>query len=281
MTLRLADGRRELLRSADRYDLITLEPPPPSAAGVVNLYSSDFYALARERLNPDGLLAQWWPLATQNDEDSRSLIRSFLDVFPHATLWTTELHEMLLIGSVEPIQLDATRIAEHFGRPGVSAALKEVGIASPAALLATYMTDRAGLERYAQDAPPTTDDRPRIEYSAWLRRGEFSRVLSRVLTLRTDPAIANAGEPLMAEIATERRRLMDFYQAGLDAYAGELKLWGENMGKVFTEDGSNPYYSWFLPRTSEDRIGGGRSPGTSAEAGLRPNADGRRTQPWK
>lgn len=38
MELRVRDGRRELLRNTERYDLITLEPPPPSAAGVVNLY---------------------------------------------------------------------------------------------------------------------------------------------------------------------------------------------------------------------------------------------------
>jgi spermidine synthase len=251
VTLRLADGRRELLRSADRYDLITLEPPPPSAAGVVNLYSRDFYTLARRRLNPDGLLAQWLPLPTQNDEDSRSLVRSFLDVFPHATLWTTELHETLLIGSVEPIQLDATVIAGRFDRPGISAALREVGVASPAALLATYVTDRAGLERYAGNAPPTTDDRPRIEYAAGLRRGEFSRVLPRVLALRTDPTIANAGEPLIVAIATEQHRLMDFYQAGLAAYAGDQRLWAKHIGEVSTEDRSNPYYAWFLAGTSD------------------------------
>jgi spermidine synthase len=256
VTLRLADGRHELLRNADRYDLITLEPPPPSAAGVVNLYSRDFYALARQRLNPDGLLAQWWPLATQNDEDSCSLIRSFLDVFPYATLWTTELHEMLLVGSVEPIQLEATRVAERFARPGISAALKEVGVASPSALLATYITDRAGLERFARDTPPTTDDRPRIEYAAWLRSGEFSRVLLRVLAQRTDPSIVDADEPLMAAIATERRRLSDFYQASLDAYSGERTLWAEKMGEVLDEGASNPYYSWFLSGTSADRIGG-------------------------
>src|SRR4029453_697693 len=57
VTLRLADGPPELLRGAFRYDLITLEPPPPPAAGVLNLYPRDFYALARRRLTPDGLLA--------------------------------------------------------------------------------------------------------------------------------------------------------------------------------------------------------------------------------
>jgi spermidine synthase len=133
----MRDGRRELLRSSEQYDLITLDPPPPSAAGVVNLYSSDFHALAGRRLRQGGLLAQWLPLPTQNDEDSRSLVRSFLDAFPHAALWTTEFHEMLLIGSFEPIKFDVPRIAARFDHPEVTAALREVGIASPAALLAT------------------------------------------------------------------------------------------------------------------------------------------------
>src|SRR5262249_13889147 len=68
--LRIGDGRHELMRGGERYDVITLEPPPPSAAGVVNLYSREFYDLCRQRLAPDGLMAQWWPLPAQNDEDS-------------------------------------------------------------------------------------------------------------------------------------------------------------------------------------------------------------------
>ncbi len=96
LQIRIGDGRQELLRSSERYDLITLEPPPPSAQSVVNLYSTDFYRLAAKRLESEGLFAQWLPIATQNDEDTRSLVRSFLDVFPYATLWTTELHEMLV-----------------------------------------------------------------------------------------------------------------------------------------------------------------------------------------
>src|SRR5262249_23502396 len=41
--VRVHDGRHELLRNPETYDLITLEPPPPTAVGVVNLYSRDFY----------------------------------------------------------------------------------------------------------------------------------------------------------------------------------------------------------------------------------------------
>ena len=148
--------------------------------GVVNLYSRDFYELARRRLADGGLLAQWWPLATQNDEDSRSLVRSMLDVFPHVTLWTTEVHEMMLVGSLEPIPLDFARIAEHYDKPRVAEALRAVGVNTPAALLATYITDREGLEIYAGEAEAVTDDRPRIEYANWVRPRELNRVLPKL-----------------------------------------------------------------------------------------------------
>jgi hypothetical protein len=230
----------------ERYDVITLEPPPPSAAGVVNLYSREFYELARARLGPGGLLAQWWPLATQNDEDSRALVRSFLDAFPHAALWTTEFHEMLLVGSSEPIELDAGRIRARFNQPEVAAALAEVGVSTPAALLATWVMGRPGLERYAGDALPVTDDRPRIEYAAWLRPAEFQRVLPRLLELRSDPPLRGADEKFRVAVGEEGERLVVFYGAGLRAYAGEQEQWATAFEHVLRADGDNRYYRWFV-----------------------------------
>lgn len=249
--IRLRDGRRELLASTQRYDLITLEPPPPSAAGVVNLYSSDFYALAAMRLASGGLFAQWLPLPTQNDEDTRSLVRSFLDVFPYATLWTTELHEMLLVGSFAPIELDVPRIGKRFAQPGVASALNNVGVASPAALLATWVTDRQGLEHYAGDALPVTDDRPRIEYAPWVRRDEFTRVLPRLLEVASPPPLQGGDGAFEAEVARERDRLMGFYRAGLRAYDGDREGWAQEMRRVMREDPANPYYRWFVGGASQ------------------------------
>lgn len=245
LDIRLRDGRRELLTSPEAYDVITLEPPPPAAAGVVNLYSTDFYRLASGRLRPGGLVAQWLPLTTQNDEDTRSLVRSFLDVFPHASLWTTDLHEMLLIGSDAPLTLDAAEIARRFGQPEVAGTLKEVGIASAAALLATWITDYAGLDRYAGTAPAVTDDRPRIEYSSWVRLGEFQRILPNLLALQTPPPLTNADEAFRASVAAERELLHTFYSAGLNGQRGERELWMRNIARVMQEDGQNPYYRWF------------------------------------
>lgn len=244
--IRVRDGRHELLRSAERYDLITLEPPPPSAAGVVNLYSRDFYALARSRLQPGGLFAQWLPIATQNDEDTRALVRSFLDAFPHASLWTTEVHEMLLVGADAPLELDAARIQARFNQPSVAGALREVGINSPAALLATWVTGREGLERYAAGAPAVTDDRPLIEYAGWVRRDEITRVLPTLLDLYAAPPLRGADPALLGEIAQERGRLMHFYSASLAAYAGDRQRWQAEIGQAVQGGEANQYFRRML-----------------------------------
>jgi predicted membrane-bound spermidine synthase len=246
LDIRLRDGRRELLRSAERYDMITLEPPPPSAAGVVNLYSRDFYQLAASRLEQNGVVAQWLPLPTQNDEESRSLVRSFIDVFPYATLWTTEFHEMLLVGSLQPLNLDMTTIRKRFEQPEIAAALGEVGVDSVEALLATWVTDRAGLERYAGDAPAVTDDHPRIEYAPWVRSKEIARVLPALLALRSAPPLENAVPSVQASVNDYWLRLRRFYDLSLHAYRGDRQAWARDARQVAMDDGENPYYRWFL-----------------------------------
>ncbi|MFL9944643.1 fused MFS/spermidine synthase [Paraburkholderia agricolaris] len=246
MDIRMRDGRRELLRNAEHYDLITLEPPPPSAAGIVNLYSTDFYRLAASRLQQGGIVAQWLPLPTQNEEDTRSLIQSFIQVFPHAALWTTELHEMMLVGSMQPLELDVPRIEARFAQPQVAAALREVGIASPAALLATWITDRAGLAYYAADAQAVTDDQPRIEYATWVREDAFPTTLTHLLALRTAPPLQGADDALRAAMENSRNALQSFYSAGLDAYKGDRHAWAQDIGDAVRADPDNAYYRWLI-----------------------------------
>jgi predicted membrane-bound spermidine synthase len=244
--VRLRDGRQELLRSPQAYDLITLEPPPPSAAGVVNLYSRDFYQLAASRLEKQGLVAQWLPLPTQNIDDSRSLVRSFLDVFPYATLWTSEFHEMLLVGSLTPIELDAGKITQRLQQDSVRSALQDVGIGSAAALLSTWVTDRTGLERFAAGAPAVTDDQPRIEYAPWVRTKEITRVLPALLDLYVAPPLVNADVGFDERMQAHRQRLMQFYRASLHAYDGDRDAWGRDIREVMRGDGGNPYFRWFV-----------------------------------
>ncbi|MDE1180952.1 fused MFS/spermidine synthase [Paraburkholderia sp.] len=246
VTIRTVDGRRELLSRDERYDLVTLEPPPPSAAGVVNLYSTDFYRLAAARLNRHGIVAQWLPLATQNEQETRSLIQSFVQAFPYAALWTTEFHEMMLVGSLQPLALDVPRIRQRFAQPEVARALNEVGIASPEALLSTWIADRPALAYYAADARPVTDDDPRIDYAPWVDRTEFPSTLVHLLALQMEPPLANADAGFGATLRDERNTLHAFYRAGLDAYRGERNAWVQDIRAVLNADPMNPYYRWVL-----------------------------------
>jgi spermidine synthase len=150
----------------------------------------------------------------------------------------------LLIGSLEAIELDAESITRRFEQPMVSDALREVGVASPAALLATWVGGTEVLERYAGGAPSVTDDRPRIEYSGWVRSNEITRVLPELLAFRTEPPLINGSSVLSADISAERENLMRFYTAGLDAYRGDRETWAQDIGEVLRRDRDNPYYRW-------------------------------------
>jgi spermidine synthase len=246
LEVRIGDGRHELIRTEERFDLITLEPPPPRARGVVNLYSRDFYQLARKRLSDDGMLAQWWPIATQNDEDSQSLVRSMLDVFPYLSLWTTELHEMMIIGSMKPMPLEFSLVEQRMRTPSIARALQEVGVMTPADLLATYVTDRAGLEDYAGDALPVTDDRPRIEYAHWVRKDELNHILPKLLAYREPPPVA-ASLAEKARIEASYSELDEFYEIMLLLMARDQAFFSRVQAFERTAQ-FNAYFAWFLQR---------------------------------
>lgn len=80
------DGRRFIKRTKERFDLITIDPPPPvTAAGSSLLYSEDFYLLVKDRLKEDGILQQWSP---EGDEMIvRAIAKAISAVFPYVRMY--------------------------------------------------------------------------------------------------------------------------------------------------------------------------------------------------
>jgi spermidine synthase len=76
------DGRFYLERSADQYDIITIDPPPPvEAAGSSLLYSKEFYATAKQHLRAGGILQQWLPKG--DSAVTSSVARALMESFPY------------------------------------------------------------------------------------------------------------------------------------------------------------------------------------------------------
>jgi spermidine synthase len=164
VTLLREDGRHFLALTRERFDLITLEPPPPIVAGSVHLYTRDFYRLCLDRLEPGGVVAQWLPLHAQSLASARMTARTFLDVFPHATLWLPSVRDAVLIGSAHPLRLDLERVEKAYGQEETRENLSRAYLETPETLLATYLLDREGIATWAGDAPVITDEHPWMEF---------------------------------------------------------------------------------------------------------------------
>jgi predicted membrane-bound spermidine synthase len=184
------DGRNYLLRHPEiRYDIVTLEPPPPQHAGMAHLYSADFYRLVKSRLSSDGVAVQWIPLHTQSNESSRMLMASFVAVFPNSSLWWTEAGETLLLGYASPTaKVKLGQLGMRMAVHNVARSLGEIGIHSPVQIASHFLLDGEGLKRYVAGVSPMTDDLPRIEYQTPdINATNYKVLLQEVIALRPSP----------------------------------------------------------------------------------------------
>jgi spermidine synthase len=108
------DGRRFLSRTRKKFDAIAIDPPPPiEAAGSSLLYSSEFYELAKLRLNPHGILQAWIPHGVP-PPTVQAILRSLSEAFPYVrSFGSIESWGTHLLASMEPILRSPQELAER------------------------------------------------------------------------------------------------------------------------------------------------------------------------
>jgi len=160
------DGRNFLKLTARKFDVITIDPPPPiDAAGVINLYSKEFLELARDHLKPGGIMAQWIPLpgtqgGVETQDEVVQLLTTFSDVFPYAYAYRGFGHSGIhVLGSNQPIQVSLDAIRERLANPAVAADLNEWEDVP----LSTFEAITP-LPKDPAAPPPLTDDAPALEF---------------------------------------------------------------------------------------------------------------------
>jgi len=174
VTIHEADGRQFMTHATSGYGVITLEPPPPRAAGAASLYTSGLYQRAHAALRPDGILAQWLPLHGMTEVEILMLARTFLAEFPEAALFMLNPDEAALLGSPRPLRFDVDRVKQRLQDVRVRSALARIGFAASdadglaASLLALAPVHGSALRALVGDGPLVTDDQPLIEQFATL-----------------------------------------------------------------------------------------------------------------
>jgi spermidine synthase len=227
----VGDGRTHLLLGRESYDVIVSEPSNPWMAGIASLFTREFFEIARKRLAPGGVLCQWAHTYDISDDDLRSIVATFLSVFPDGTLWLVGEADVLLVGSTEPLDDRLAGIDAAWRRPGVAEDLASVGARSPLAVLASFVADGAALKDWAGDAPIQTDNLAWLEFSG--PRSVFGGVASdnaralQDLAARTPrpPAVASAmaaASPAEWRSVAEMLYRADGYAPALDLFARVL-----------------------------------------------------------
>jgi spermidine synthase len=168
------DGRNFLRRSGG-YDVIISEPSNPWISGPSNLFTREFFELARTHLNQGGIFSAWFHFYDLGEENVKREIRTFCAVFPQATLWYPNVTadklmgstgDLILLGSGSPQHLDLRAAEQKFKIQAVASDLESVGRRDGLSLLSDYLAGREDMLAWAGPGTLNTDDRPALEYSA-------------------------------------------------------------------------------------------------------------------
>ncbi|MBI3826422.1 MAG: fused MFS/spermidine synthase [Candidatus Rokubacteria bacterium] len=170
------DGRRFLERSRARYDVITVDPPPPvDGAGASLLYSREFYEVLKPRLKPGGILHQWLPnqesyYAIESYPTTQAAIaRTIREAFPHLRVFVARdglgIH---FLASQEAVpRRTAAELAARLPAAAASDLVEWGPDRSAEAQLADVLrreTTADAFVRLVAEAPQLVDDHPINEY---------------------------------------------------------------------------------------------------------------------
>ncbi len=161
------DGRRFLMRTREKFDVIVIDPPPPvETAGTSLLYSTEFYELAKQHLKPHGILETW--VYWNEFSTCQAIVRSFHESFPYMRCFRgVEGFGVHLLGSMDPIE---NLTAEQLSARLPDGAKKDLLEWSDSSDLPGYLNQVMSHELAARDAlnpnPEIriTDDHPYNEY---------------------------------------------------------------------------------------------------------------------
>ncbi|MDB4968333.1 MAG: hypothetical protein JWN44_4022 [Myxococcales bacterium] len=164
----IGDGRNFLTQASDKYDVIVSEPSNPWITGVSNLFTVDYWRLARGRLADDGVFCQWAQLYEMSSKNIKIILRSFAEVFPYTYVFSAEdlSSDVILVATNHPLPLDVAALSRNFIDPTLRAELKRGGVESAEDIVAYLLLTPDEIPAFTAGSPLNTDDEAIIEFAA-------------------------------------------------------------------------------------------------------------------
>lgn len=162
----LGDGRNYALMTDKTYDVISVDATSPKMAGNGSLYALEFYELLKENLNPGGVVVQWFPLHLLSEAEVRMTVKTFMEVFPHTTLWLTPLRgHAIILGTEERLEIDVASFRAKLEQDHILRELAELKVFDIYDVLSWFSMGEEVLWDYVKDSGVNTDNHPRLEFT--------------------------------------------------------------------------------------------------------------------
>lgn len=170
LCIKVADARRYVTACKTTYDVIVSDLFHPARDGAGLLYTVEHFSAIRALLNPDGLFCQWLPLYQLDRETLRTIIRTFLHVFPEGSAYVAhyslKMPILALISGTKPLRFPADWYEERVVDSTTRRALVSAKIDSSYSLFGCYVASSKDLANYAGNGPLNTDDFPAVIFGA-------------------------------------------------------------------------------------------------------------------
>jgi spermidine synthase len=152
------------------------------------LYTREFFEIAKQHLNPGGVVTQFVQLYESNEEAVKSEIATFLEAFPNGMVFANTVqgqgYDVVLVGQIGPAKIDIDKIQARLNSSEymkVAQSLREINISSAVDLVSTYAGSAEDLKPWTKDAVINRDLNLRLQYLAGLSLN----------TYRADPIYVN------------------------------------------------------------------------------------------
>ncbi|MHC4720583.1 MAG: tetratricopeptide repeat protein, partial [Planctomycetota bacterium] len=161
----IQDARAHLQLTKQKYDVIISEPSNPWMAGLATLFTRDFFELAENRLNQNGIFVQFIH-SYEMDWYSFAIVgRTFARVFPNSLLLATAPSTLgddyMLIGFKGT---DRVRLENSKAKLPFISRLKNVALSDPKLLYRLIVSE--DLRNLFGVGPINTDNFPLLEFAA-------------------------------------------------------------------------------------------------------------------
>ena len=170
LTLHVADARRYVRATDERYDVIIAELFHPYRDGAGSLYTREHFAAIHRCLKSNGIFCQWLPLHQLDEATLRVIVRTFLREFPGGEAWllrfNVDVPVAALIAGLDASPWRTNIVESRSVETHLAGELQRLALADSLRLYGHWLAGPSDLRAWAGSGPLNTDDNPLVTLMA-------------------------------------------------------------------------------------------------------------------